>query len=90
MSYFLVAAGLLTIGTLLSLIRPLLTRSGCAEARADNDARLYRQQLFAMERDVARGVIDIPESEGARAEIARRLIAATKRGKAAPNPRPAP
>lgn len=84
MSYFLVAAALLTAGTLLSLIGPLLARSRCAETRADNDAQLYRQQLSELERDVARGVIDIPESEGARAEIARRLIAATKRAETAP------
>lgn len=90
MSYFLVGTALLTAGTLLSLLWPLLGGRGRAETGADNDAHLYRQQLSELEQDVARGVIETSESEGARAEIARRLIAVTKRAEPAPTgPAPA-
>ncbi|HUF56880.1 MAG TPA: c-type cytochrome biogenesis protein CcmI [Thermohalobaculum sp.] len=88
MAYFLTAAGLLVLATLVGLARPLLRRGRPVETRADKDARLYRQQLGELDRDLERGVIGEAEAEGARAEIARRLIAATRRSEAAAAPAP--
>ena len=88
MVYFLTAAGLLVLVTLGALARPLVRRGRAAESRADKDARIYRQQLDELDRDLERGVIGPAEAEGARAEIARRLIAATRRGGAAAAPAP--
>jgi cytochrome c-type biogenesis protein CcmH len=54
------------------------------------DARLYRDQLDEVERDLARGTISAGEAEGARAEVSRRLIAAAGRAETAVAPSPAP
>ncbi len=90
MVLFYAVAGALVLATAFVLIRPLITGPGGTEARGTRDARLYRDQLDEVERDLARGTINAGEAEGARAEVSRRLIAATGRAKTAVAFSPAP
>ncbi|SHI39843.1 c-type cytochrome biogenesis protein CcmI [Wenxinia saemankumensis] len=61
--------------------RPLLS-AGRRETEVRSDVALYRAQLEEVDRDLARGTIGAEEAERARAEIARRLIAADRAGAA--------
>ena len=55
--------------------------------RADDPgAAIYRAQLDEIAADVKRGVLSASEAEASRAEVARRLLAATTVAKAAPAP----
>lgn len=65
------------------LARPLLAGRAAAAPRAAHDLQVFRDQLRAVERDVARGVLPEAEAEGARAEISRRLLAAAAEAEAA-------
>lgn len=56
--------------------RPLWTNAPPAPSRAAHDVAMYRNQLSEVERDLARGALNAEEAEGARREIARRLLAA--------------
>ncbi|RXF75434.1 c-type cytochrome biogenesis protein CcmI [Hansschlegelia zhihuaiae] len=56
-----------------------LARGRTATADAEADAAVYRDQIDEIGRDRARGLIDEREAEGARTEVARRLIAASER-----------
>ncbi|MGF1500337.1 MAG: c-type cytochrome biogenesis protein CcmI [Paracoccaceae bacterium] len=77
MTVFILAALLGAIVTVIAVIAPLIVgRSGDA-GRAARDAALYRDQLAEIDRDLARGTITPAEADGARAEISRRLLAAT-------------
>ncbi|MEL6196556.1 MAG: c-type cytochrome biogenesis protein CcmI [Pseudomonadota bacterium] len=82
---FLTATGILAALAALAIIRPLTAgRQGdVSENRDAADAALYRDQLAELDRDLERGMISPSESEGAKAEIARRLIASAKRAEAA-------
>ncbi|WP_118134857.1 c-type cytochrome biogenesis protein CcmI [Oceanicella sp. SM1341] len=74
------------------IARPLLGRARDAEARAEYDKRVYRDQMAEIERDRARGVLDAEEAEASRAEVGRRLLAAdtaAARGQAGPVRAPA-
>ena len=64
----LVAAGVLLWG--------LLRRPGAAAARAEHDLEVFRAQLRELEREVEAGLVDAGESEAARIEIQRRMLAA--------------
>lgn len=75
-------AGLLTVLSMVLIVRPLLKGRGAVPSRAALDARLYRDQLDEVERDLARGTIGEAEAEGARAEVSRRLLAATAQAEA--------
>lgn len=90
MVLFYAVAGALALATALMLIRPLLAGRGGAQARGVGDARLYRDQLHEIERDLARGAIGPGEADGARAEVSRRLIAAAGRAETATALGPAP
>ena len=69
-------AAVLTLISIVLIVRPLLKGRGAAPSRAALDAQLYRDQLDEVERDLARGTIGAAEAEGARAEVSRRLLAA--------------
>lgn len=58
------------------LVLPLLRRGAAGTPRAAYDVEIYRDQLKEIDRDVARGVMNPPEAEAARREIARKLLAA--------------
>ncbi len=65
----------LTAAAILAVLLPLARRPHGDES-AVHAARVYRDQLNELERDKAEGRISESEAEAARAEIARRLIAA--------------
>ena len=90
MVLFYAVAGALALATAFMLIRPLITGTSGTEVRGARDARLYRDQLDEVERDLARGTISAGEAESARAEVSRRLIAAAGRAEAAVALGPAP
>lgn len=90
MTEFLIVAGVGTLLAALVVIWPLARGGARARGRDTADAALYRDQLQELERDVARGTISEAEAEGARTEIARRLIAANRRIEAGDTLAPAP
>ena len=90
MVLFYAVAGALALATAFALIRPLITGAGAAQTRGARDARLYRDQLDEVERDLARGTISPGEASGARAEVSRRLIAAAGRAETTVALGPAP
>ncbi len=75
---FWIIVSALTAAAAALLMLPLL-RAGRASAAAavGHDVSVYRDQLDELERDRASGLITASEAELARAEIARRLFAAT-------------
>jgi cytochrome c-type biogenesis protein CcmH len=89
LTFYLIAGGLAVLAAGM-LARPLIAGRGAAESRDARDARVFRDQLAELERDLARGTITPGEAEGARIEISRRLIAADARARRADAPRPAP
>ncbi|MEO1457581.1 MAG: c-type cytochrome biogenesis protein CcmI [Pseudomonadota bacterium] len=91
MTEFFIFASLLAAGVAVLLIWPLMAGRGAGEDRDSADAKLYRDQLAEVERDTERGLISPSEAEGAKAEIARRLLAAARRAEqAGGRPGPAP
>ncbi|QRM54768.1 c-type cytochrome biogenesis protein CcmI [Sinorhizobium sp. BG8] len=75
---FWILVAFLTAAVAAMLLLPLL-RAPVAEAAADShDVEVYRDQLDEVKRDEAAGLIGAGEADLARAEIARRLIAAKK------------
>jgi len=87
---FWIVAALLTGGVLLALLTPLYrTRTQTETEKAG--LAVYQDQLAEIDRDVARGLIAPELAESARAETARRLLAASKQIDAAEaSARPAP
>jgi cytochrome c-type biogenesis protein CcmH len=78
---FWIIIAFLTAAAILAVLVPLSHAPAAddADARA---ARVYRDQLEELERDKADGRISASETEAARAEIARRLIAADSKARA--------
>ncbi|MDO6966803.1 c-type cytochrome biogenesis protein CcmI [Rhizobium alvei] len=74
---FWISALIIAAIAALILILPLLRSGGVPVAAAANDAMVYRDQLDEVGRDEKNGLIDAEEANQARAEIARRLIAAS-------------
>ncbi len=66
----------MTAAAVAAVIWPL-RRQRRLDERSGNDAAVYRDQLDEIERDEALGRIGKPEAEAIRAEISRRLIAAS-------------
>ncbi|MEM9148763.1 MAG: c-type cytochrome biogenesis protein CcmI [Pseudomonadota bacterium] len=92
MGVFYAVAGAMAVLAVGAVLVPLL-RGGAREiSRAARDAAVYRDQLAELERDVERGVLSAEQSAGSRAELARRLIAASARAETTealgPAPRP--
>ena len=75
MVWFVIAG--MAICAVLAALWPLFRTSSGADADpAANEAAFYKAQLDEIRRDVARGLLPQGEAESARAEAARRLIAA--------------
>jgi cytochrome c-type biogenesis protein CcmH len=75
MTVFIAMAVLLTLLALAWLVRPLLwsvTRAGVSAQRLN--ASIYRDQLETLERDVARGLISVADSEASKDELQLRLL----------------
>ncbi|MGD9480831.1 c-type cytochrome biogenesis protein CcmI [Shinella sp. G-2] len=84
---FWILVAILTAAVAAVLLLPLLRRPAAAADDASHDVEVYRDQLEELERDEATGLIGAHEAELARAEVARRLIAASKaeaKGRASP------
>ena len=80
---FWVSVAILTALAVLAVLWPLSRRASGPDDAAQ-DVAVYRDQLGEVDRDVERGLIAPGEAEGARAEIARRLLRADRdAGKAA-------
>ncbi|MDT0684687.1 c-type cytochrome biogenesis protein CcmI [Roseicyclus sp. F158] len=85
---FWLAALALAVVTALWITRPLLVRPADAQAPEAPDIEIYRQQLAALDRDVARGTIAPDEADRMRPEIERRLLDADRRARPAPEAGP--
>ncbi len=80
MLIWVVLAGLTAI-VLLVLLRPLAAAGTNDRKPEAFDAAVYRDQLSEIDSDRARGLIGAEEAEGARVEIARRLLAADSKAR---------
>ena len=69
-----VVIALLLVGVLAFLLLPLTKRPSNA-ARNEYDAKVYRDQLGEVDRDLDRGVLSEDQAQAARTEIERRLLA---------------
>jgi cytochrome c-type biogenesis protein CcmH len=85
-----IAIAVMTVLSLLWVLRPLIMGTGRGMARASYDRQIYRDQLSEIERDHARGVIDAAEAEASRAEVARRLLAADEAARRDPGSQAGP
>ena len=75
MIFWLVCA-VLTVAVTALIITPLLRPKAVTD---DNpDIAIYRAQLTEIDRDLERDLLDVQEADQARAEVARRLLAANK------------
>ena len=74
---FWIAAAALTGLSMLAVLRAFWSGGGDG---SDADAAVYRAQLRELDRDAARGTLPAAEAEAARAEVARRLLAADDAG----------
>ena len=81
MIFWLVAA-VMTAIALAIVLAPLTLRQRRAPKRVEYDLTIYRDQLHELESDRALGLVNAEQSEAARLEIQRRMLAATKRDKA--------
>jgi cytochrome c-type biogenesis protein CcmH len=80
-----VLSGMAAFAVLAALWPLLRARSSSANAdAASSEARFYKAQLEEIRRDVERGLLPQAEAESARAEAARRLIAASSAMRRAP------
>lgn len=83
---FWILAALISLGSACLMILPMFRSAGKEEV--DSDIAVYKDQLAEIDRDLARGVLDKAEAETSRAEVGRRLLAASDRSsssdKAAP------
>jgi cytochrome c-type biogenesis protein CcmH len=75
----------LTVITVLGLLWPL-ARAGRAPGRAASATDHYRAQIAEIERDASRGLVTAADAEGAKAEAARRLLAAVAEGAGSQSP----
>jgi cytochrome c-type biogenesis protein CcmH len=88
--FFWILVAILTAAVAAVLLLPLLRGPVAAAEDASHDVEVYHDQLEELKRDEAAGLIAAGEAELARAEVARRLIAASKaaaRGGASPTQR---
>ena len=80
---FWILIALLTAAAIMAVLLPLGRPAATADAKG-HARRVYLDQLGELERDKAQGRIGGDEAEAARAEIARRLIAADRGAKETP------
>ena len=73
---FWVVISLACLVSIAILLRALTRGRGDAVPSAAYDMQVYRDQLGEVERDLARGVIEISEAERLRNEVSRRILAA--------------
>lgn len=86
---FWILVATLTAAVAAVLLLPLLRAAASAEAPQSHDVEVYRDQLEELKRDERNGLISGEDADFARAEVARRLLAATDAVKATAPVRPA-
>lgn len=74
---FWILIAVLTAGVAGLLIAPLMKARAPEATGREDEAAVYRDQLKEIDRDLAQGLIGEKEADYARAEIGRRLLAAT-------------
>lgn len=79
---FWILVAILTAAVAAVLLLPLLRAAAGAEAPQSHDVEVYRDQLEELKRDEKNGLISGEDADFARAEVARRLLAATDAVKA--------
>lgn len=75
---FWVMAAVMTVAATLSLLVPLARASRARAEEQAFDAEVYHDQLRELDRDIESGLLTGEEAEYARAEVARRLLKASK------------
>jgi cytochrome c-type biogenesis protein CcmH len=80
MIWFWIVAGLLVLGALAALLRPLLRHTGDGAREEEAAAALFRRQLTDIDAELAQGRLGPDEAAAARTEITRRMLAAADRG----------
>jgi cytochrome c-type biogenesis protein CcmH len=83
MLFWVIAAILTAIVTLVLLGPVARARSAVSDAPGRHDMEVYRDQLAEVDRDLADGLVDEAQAEVARTEISRRLLAASRKTEAA-------
>ncbi|MBW9064202.1 c-type cytochrome biogenesis protein CcmI [Rhizobium herbae] len=86
---FWILVAILTAAVAAVLLLPLLRAAAGAEVPQSHDVEVYRDQLEELKRDEKNGLISGEDAQFARAEVARRLLAATEAVKAAGPAEPA-
>lgn len=76
---FWIVAALLTLAAIAAVMAPFLRSRPAGDAGRDHDLRVYKDQIEELERDRARGLIGADEAAQARAELGRRILAASER-----------
>ena len=74
---FWIASGIVAVVTGLTIALGFL-RARSAEAAADEDLTVYRDQLREVDKDVARGILQPNDAERLRTEISRRILDADR------------
>jgi cytochrome c-type biogenesis protein CcmH len=79
MTWFWLTAGLLILGALAALLRPLLRHAGGGAREGEAAAAIFRRQLADIDAELAQGRLGPDEASTARAELTRRMLAAADR-----------
>src|SRR5215217_6562575 len=74
---FWILVSILTAAVAVALLLPLMRADVRTEIPQSHDVEVYRDQLAELKRDAANGLISGDEADLARAEVARRLLAAS-------------
>lgn len=76
---FWILAAAMCIGATLFVLRPVIGTKDTSASTAATDVDVYKDQLLAVERDRETGVLSEAEADTIRAEVGRRLLAASQR-----------
>jgi cytochrome c-type biogenesis protein CcmH len=77
MIWFWLIAGLLTLAALIALLRPLVRGAGAAADHSESVVAIYRRQLANIDNEVAQERLPAEQAADARAEVTRRMLAAS-------------
>ncbi len=87
MIWFWIIAGLLVLGALAALLRPLLWHADSGARQGEAAAALFRRQLADIDAELAQGRLGPDEAAAARTEITRRMLASWFTSRSAPRAR---
>lgn len=81
---FWIALVLMTIAAIAAVAIPFWRARATVPSEADHDVEVYKDQLKELDQDLERGTLGSEEAEAARAEVARRLLRASREAEGAP------